>query len=88
MDKLAIEPCVLHLAIPTFYQWAKAHDPAAIGLTGDSFSSPSISFLYSSETHYISQVDLELMEILLPQAGMTYFTGAFGNKHPGTLLEE
>lgn len=60
----------------------------AIGLTGVSFSSPSISFLSSSETHYISQFDLELMEILLPQAHMTYFTGAFRNKYPGTLLEE
>lgn len=55
----------------------------AIGLTGASFH-----LLSSSETHYISQLDLELMEILLPQAGMTYFTGAFRNKHPGTLLEE
>lgn len=51
-------------------------------------SLPSPFFLSSSETHCISQVDLELVEILLPQAGMTHFTGAFKNKYPGTLFEE
>lgn len=56
------------------------------GLPFLSLSSPF--FLSSSETHCISQVDLELMEIFLPQAGMTHFPGAFKNKYPGILVEE
>lgn len=82
------------LAISTFYQlwslWEQGSRPSLLLVSrGLPFLSlPSPFFLSSFETHCISQIDLELVEILLPQAGMTYFPGALKNKCPGTLVEE